>query len=155
VTELAGGTPFQYSFLDQTYDRVHRDVQRAGGLFSLFAGLAILVACLGLFGLATYTVQRRSKEIGIRKAMGATATQVVNLMFREFVFLIGIAFVIAVPIAYVAMNRWLSSFAYRTGVGVDLVAIAGVSALAIALVAVSAQAFRAARLDPATTLRDE
>ncbi|HHP7237846.1 ABC transporter permease [Longibacter sp.] len=154
-TEMAGGTPFQYTFLDQTYDRVHRDVQRAGGLFSLFAGLAILVACLGLFGLATYTVQRRSKEIGIRKAMGATATQVVNLMFREFVLLVGVAFLIAVPIAYVAMNRWLSSFAYRTGVGVDLVAIAGVSALAIALVAVSAQAFRAARLDPATTLRDE
>jgi len=155
-TSVAGaGAPFQYSFLDQTYDRLHRDVQEAGDLFSLFTILAVVVACLGLFGLATYTVQRREKEIGIRKALGATETQVVGLLSKEFVQLVGIAFVVASPLAYVAMQRWLDDFAYRTSLGVDLFLLAGGLAVGIALLTVSTQAFRAARLDPATTLRDE
>ncbi|PEN12523.1 hypothetical protein CRI94_13430 [Longibacter salinarum] len=152
---IAGGTPFQYTFLDQRYDRVHRDVQWASRLFTLFAALAILIACLGLFGLATYTVQRRAKEIGIRKAMGATAAQVVGMLSREFIQLVALAFFVALPISYFAMNELLSYYAYRTDIGVGLLVVAGAASLVIALLAVSTQAFRAARLNPATTLRDE
>ena len=154
--DVAGASvPFQYSFLDQTYDDIHRDVQRASTLFGLFAGLAVVVACLGLFGLATYTVQRRRKEIGIRKALGATAPQVVGLLSRQFLTLVGIGALIALPGAYWAMEQWLAGFAYRTTVGVGVlvggVALAG----AVAFVAISYHALQAARLDPATTLQDE
>ncbi len=153
--EFAGSAPFQHSFLDQTYDRLHRDVQRAGTLFSLFAGLAIVIACLGLFGLATYTVQRRTKEIGIRKALGATAGQVVALLSISFVQLVAIAAVVALPLAYLAMQRWLQDFAYRTSVGVDvLLGAAGLAAF-VALVTIGYHALRAARLSPALTLKDE
>jgi len=155
-TEIAAGSlPFQYSFVDQTYDRLHRDVQQAGTLFSLFAGLAILIACLGLFGLATYTVQRRRKEIGIRKALGATVAQVVGLVSKEFVLLVGLAAGIGLPVAYWAMQRWLQDFAYRTTVGADVLAGAALLAAVVAMVAIGYQALRAARLDPATTLKDE
>jgi putative ABC transport system permease protein len=154
-TDVAPTAPFQYSFVDQTYDRLHRDVQEAGTLFSLFAGLAILIACLGLFGLATYTVQRRRKEIGIRKALGATAGQVVGLVSKEFVQLVAVAAVLGLPVAYYAMRQWLQDFAYRTTVGADVLAGAAVLASAVALVAIGYQALQAARLDPATTLRDE
>jgi putative ABC transport system permease protein len=153
-SEVADSTPFGYNFLSGTYIQIHDDVQRAGGVFSLFAGLAILVACLGLFGLATYTVQQRAKEISIRKALGATALQVVQLLSRDFVALVGMAFVAALPVAYFAMNRWLADFAFRTRLGVDVFLLAGLIALGIALLTVSTQAFRAARLNPATTLKD-
>ena len=153
--EFAASTPFQYSFLDRTYDRLHRDVQRTGVLFSLFASLSIVIACLGLFGLAAYTVQRRRKEIGIRKALGATVSQVVGLVSKEFLQLVAIAAALALPIAYVGMQRWLQDFAYRTTVGVDVLLGAVVLSALIAAGTVSYQAVRAARLDPATTLRDE
>jgi putative ABC transport system permease protein len=151
---FAGATPFQYSFVDQTYDRLHRDVQQAGTLFSLFAGLAIVIACLGLFGLATYTVQRRRKEIGIRKALGATAAQVVGLLSKQFLTLVGVGAAIALPLAYWAMEQWLQGFAYRTTIGVG--AMGGAVALAggVALVTVGYHALRAARIDPTTTLKD-
>ena len=152
---VAGSAPFQYSFLDRTYDRLHRDVQRAGTLFSLFAGLAIVIACLGLFGLATYTVQRRKKEIGIRKALGATVVQVVGLVSKEFLKLVGIAAVVGLPAAYLGMRRWLQDFAYQTTVGADVLIGAVALSLLVAAVAVGYHAVRAARLDPATTLRDE
>jgi len=147
--------PFQYAFLDQTYDALHRDVQRAGTLFSLFGGLAVVIACLGLFGLATYTVQRRSKEIGVRKALGATASQIVGLLSKEFLQLVGIAGVIALPVAFVVMRQWLSDFAYRTSLGVDVFAGALLLATLIAFVAVGYHAYRASQLDPARTLKDE
>ena len=153
--DFAGAAPFQYQFLDQTYDRLHRDVQRAGTLFSLFAGLAIVIACLGLFGLATYTVQRRRKEIGIRKALGATASQIVVLLSKQFIQLVALAAVVALPLAYWAMQRWLQDFAYRTGVGVDTLLGATLIAGVVALLAIGYQAVRAARLNPAITLRDE
>ena len=154
--EVAGASvPFQYSFLDGTYDEIHRDVQRASTLFGLFAALAVVIACLGLFGLATYTVQRRRKEIGIRKALGATATQVVGLLSKQFLTLVGGGAGIALPLAYWAMEQWLQGFAYRTTVGVGVlvggVALAG----GVAFVAISYHALEAARLDPATTLWDE
>jgi putative ABC transport system permease protein len=154
--EVAGASvPFQYSFLDRTYDEIHRDVQRASTLFALFAGLAVVIACLGLFGLATYTVQRRRKEIGIRKALGATAAQVVGLLSKQFLTLVGIGAGIALPLAYWAMERWLQGFAYRTTVGAGVMGSAVVLAGIVAFVAISYHALQAARLNPATTLKDE
>jgi putative ABC transport system permease protein len=155
-TGMAGASaPFQYSFLDQTYDELHRDVQRAGTLFSLFAGLAVVIACLGLFGLATYTVQRRRKEIGIRKALGATVTQIVGLLSKQFLALVGAGALIALPVAYWGLERWLQDFAYRTSVGPGVLGSAAGLAALVALLAISYHALRAARLNPATTLQEE
>jgi putative ABC transport system permease protein len=154
-TEAAPQAAFQYAFLDQTYDRLHRDVQRAGTLFGVLAGLALVIACLGLFGLATYTVQRRSKEIGIRKALGATATQVVLMLSRQFLILVAVAGAVGLPVAYYAMQQWLQNFAYRITPGVGLLTVGLVGTIVIAFIAISYQALRAARLNPATTLRDE
>jgi putative ABC transport system permease protein len=154
--EVAGvSVPFQYSFLDQTYDEMHRDVQRASTLFGLFAGLAVVIACLGLFGLATYTVQRRRKEIGIRKALGATASQVVGLLSKQFLMLVGVGAAIALPLAYWGMEQWLEGFAYRTTVGPNVLVGSVTLAGAVAFATISYHALQAARLDPATTLTDE
>jgi putative ABC transport system permease protein len=150
-----GAGPFQYTFLDRSFDQLHRSTRQAGRLLGLFSGLAIFVACLGLFGLATYTVQRRTKEIGIRKAMGATASQVVGLVSKQFVGLVATAFVVAAPLVYVGMTRWLNGFAYRTDVGVGVLLGAGGAVLLVALLTVSVHALRAARTDPARALRSE
>jgi len=147
--------PLEYAFLDQTYAQVHDSIERTGALFRLFAGLAVLIACLGLFGLATYTVQRRTKEIGIRKAMGATAVQVVGLLSKEFIQLIGLAGAAALPVAYVVMDGWLANFAYRTPLGAGLFLGALALTALVAFLAMAPQAARAARLDPASTLKDE
>jgi putative ABC transport system permease protein len=152
---FAPGTPLSYDFLDARFDALHADTHRMARLFIIFAGLAIAIACFGLFGLATYTAQRRKKEVGIRKALGATATQIVHLLSVDFLKLVGVAFAVAAPLAYWAMQRWLQDFAYRTDIGVGLFLGAGALAFAIALLTVGTQALRAARLDPATTLRDE
>ena len=152
---FAPSTPLSYDVLDRRFQAMHADTQRMARLFVVFAGLAIAIACLGLFGLATYTVQRRRKEIGIRKALGATATQVIALFSKDFLRLVALAFVVAAPLAYWGMQRWLQDFAYRVDLGVGLFVGAGVLALGIAFLTVSTQALRAARLDPATTLRDE
>ncbi|MFB6271497.1 MAG: ABC transporter permease [Salinibacter sp.] len=154
-TEMGGARPFEYTFLDQSFDRLHRSTQRTGRLLGAFSGIAIVIACLGLFGLATYIVQRRTKEIGIRKALGATSTQIVGLVSKEFAALVGVAFVVAAPLAYVSMQQWLQTFAYRTSVGVGTLVVAGAAALLLTLLTVSVHALRAARTDPARTLRDE
>jgi putative ABC transport system permease protein len=147
--------PLPYAFLDQTYAALHRDVERAGRLFTVFAALAVLIACLGLFGLATYTAQRRTKEIGIRKAMGATTLQLTWLLNREVAVLVGIGFAVAAPVAYVSLRRWLEGFAYRIDLGAGVFVLAGVLALVVALGTVGVQAYRAACLDPTTALRAE
>ena len=154
-SDAAPQLPFQYRFLDQTYDHLHRHVQRAGTLFTLFAGLAVVIACLGLFGLATYSVQRRRKEIGIRKALGATAPQIVGLLSKQFLALVGVGTLIALPVAYWAMEQWLQGFAYRTTIGVGVVGGSIALAMVVAFGAISYHAQQAARTDPATTLRDE
>ena len=154
-SDLVPDEPFNYAFLDQTFAAQHRTVERARYLFSLFAGLALFIACLGLFGLATYTAKRRTKEIGIRKALGATSRQVVVLLTTGTVKLVSLAFVVGGPLAYWGMQRWLDDFAYRFDLGVGIFLLAGTITLAIALLTVGTQALRAAQLDPATTLRDE
>ena len=153
--ELNPQNPFQYTFLDQTYGELHRDTQRTGQLFTLFAGLAVVIACLGLFGLATYTAQRRTKEIGIRKALGATVPQIALLLNREFAALVGIGFVVAAPLAYLGMRRWLADFAYRIELGPWVFLGAGALAFIVALATVGVQAIRAARLNPTTALHSD
>ena len=147
--------PFEYSFLDQRFEQVYRAERRTARVFTIFAGLAIFIACLGLLGLSAYAAKQREKEIGIRKTLGATATNIVALLSKEFLLLVGIACVIAAPVAYVGMERWLRDFAYRVDVSPWLFVGASVLAALIAFLTISYQAFRAARTDPAQTLRDE
>jgi len=153
--EFLPGRPFTYSFLDQQIEAQYRSEQRLATLFGLFAGLAILVAGLGLLGLAAYTVRRRTREIGIRKALGATATNVVTLLSTEFVQLVGLAVLIGLPGAYLALRRWLENFAYRVELGAGVFVLTGLVVLLVAVLTAGTQALRAARTDPATTLRDE
>jgi putative ABC transport system permease protein len=147
--------PFEASFLDQTFADLYAQDRRFGRLFGVFGGLAILVAGLGLFGLATHTVQQRTKEIGIRKVLGATAASLVALLARDFARLVALAFLVGGPVAYLGMRRWLDGFAYRVDLGPGVFALAGAVALAVALATVGTQAYRAARADPVSAIRDE
>jgi putative ABC transport system permease protein len=155
---LAGLAPedeFDYRFFDEEFDAMYRSEERLGQVVTAFAGIAILIACLGLFALAAHTAGRRRKEIGIRKVLGATRTNIVALLSREFLLLVALASVVGAPVAYLAMDRWLRDFAYR--IDLSPVFFLGASALAmtIALATISVQALRAARTDPAATLRHE
>ncbi|MEM1093071.1 MAG: ABC transporter permease [Bacteroidota bacterium] len=145
--------PFDYSFLSDDFAAMYRAEQRLGQLFIVFAMLAVCIACLGLFGLTAYIVQQRTKEIGIRKVLGATAADLLGLLSRDFVVLVLIAFVIAGPLAYAAMQRWLSDFAYRTELGAGVFLIALGLALGIALLTVSLHLFKAIRANPVESLR--
>jgi putative ABC transport system permease protein len=129
--------------------------QRTGRIILSFAVLTILVACLGLFGLATFTAEQRTKEIGIRKVLGASVASVVGLLARDFMRLVVIAFVIAVPIAWYAMHQWLQNFSFRIDIGWWYFATAGVLALGVALLPVGYQAIKAALANPANLLRSE
>jgi len=153
--KVAPDTPFEFQFLDAHIDQLYRQEQRTARIFSGFAGLALLLACLGLFGLTAYTAERRTQEIGIRKALGASARQVVLLLSKEFVALVAAACVLAAPVAYWGMQRWLEDFAYRVDLSPALFAGGAVAALLLALAAASTQALRAARTDPAKALRSE
>ncbi|MBC7920233.1 MAG: ABC transporter permease [Ferruginibacter sp.] len=147
--------PFEYAFLDERFNRLYRDDQRTGQLFNYFAAIAILISCLGLFGLATFTAEQRTKEIGIRKVLGASVRNIVAMLSKEFVALVVVAVVIAFPLAGWAMRAWLENYAYRVALGWPAFALAGLSALAIALLTVSYQAIRAAVANPVQSLRNE
>ncbi|MGB3541653.1 ABC transporter permease, partial [Rubrivirga sp.] len=140
--QFASHRPFAYRFLDDVYDGLYRSEQRLGDIVSLFAGLAILVACLGLFGLAAFTAQQRTKEIGVRKVLGATVPNLVALLTKDFVALVGVAFAISVPLAWVGMSRWLDGFAYHVTLGPAPFLAAGALLVVVALATVSAQALR-------------
>lgn len=155
LDELVPGSIFRYVFLDDAFDQLYRQEDRLSRVFGLFAGLAVLVACLGLFGLAAYTTERRRKEVGVRKVLGATVGGIVVLLSKEFARLVLVAFVVAVPLAYFVMSRWLEGFAYRIALGPGVFLLAGAVALLIALLTVSAHAFRAATTDPTQALRSE
>ena len=146
---------FDYFFLDARYNEQYRAERRLGTLFGLFAGLAILIACLGLFGLAAYVTAQRTKEIGVRKVLGASVTSIVALLSKDFLGLVAVAFVIAVPVAWWAMRRWLEGFASRVDLGLGVFLLAGALALVIALATVSYHALRAATADPVKSLRYE
>ena len=153
--EIAPNKPFDYFFLDDDYDKLYRTEEQIGTLFGLFSILAIFVASLGLFGLASFTAQRRIKEIGIRKVLGASVSNLVLMLSKEFAILVGIANLIAWPIAYYAMNRWLQDFAYRIDLGIWAFVLSGFLALFIALTTVSYQAWKVARTNPVDALRYE
>ncbi|SEL53785.1 ABC transporter permease [Parapedobacter koreensis] len=153
--EFAPEQPIRFTFLDESFATMYGDVQRIGMIFTCFATLAILIACLGLFGLAAFITEQRTKEIGIRKVLGATVTGIVGLLSRDFVRLVAIAIVIATPIAWWAMNQWLEDFAYRIDIQWWIFAVAGLAAVMIALLTVSWQAIRAAVANPVESLRDE
>ena len=152
---FAGDQPFAPRFLDDVYDRLYRSDQQLGRIVSVFAGLAIAVACLGLFGLAAFTAQQRRKEIGVRKVLGASVPHLVGLLTRDFVALVCVAFWLAVPLAWLGIARWLDGFAYHVDLGIaPFVAAAGLL-LVVALATVGGQALRAATADPVRALRSE
>jgi len=146
---------FEYRFLDEDYNNLYKAEERTAQIFTLFAGQAILLACLGLFALSAFTTVQRTKEIGIRKVLGATVTQLMVLLSREFLILVAIAIIIAIPLAWLAGNSWLADFAYRISIGSWMFALASGIALLIALMAVSLQTIRAAKANPAKSLRSE
>ena len=153
--EVVSNRPFDYFFLDDDYDKLYRAEKQIGTLFGLFSILAIFVASLGLFGLASFTAQLRIKEIGIRKVLGASISNLVLMLSKEFALLVGIANLIAWPIAYYAMNRWLQDFAYRIDLEIWAFVLSGFLALFIALTTVSYQAWKVARTNPVDALRYE
>lgn len=147
--------PIDYAFLDELYNQTYEAEQKTGTILNIFAILTILVACLGLFGLATYTAQQRAKEIGIRKVLGASVSQVTTMLSKEFVKLVVIACIIAFPLSYWAMNKWLQDFAYRITIVWWVFALAGFAAIIIAIVTISFQAIKAALANPVKSLRTE
>ena len=153
--EIAPNKPFDYFFLDDDYDKLYRAEEQIGTLFGLFSILAIFVASLGLFGLASFTAQLRIKEIGIRKVLGASVSNLVLMLSKEFALLVGLANLIAWPIAYYAMHRWLQDFAYRIDLNIWAFVLSGFLALFIALTTVSYQAWKVARTNPVDALRYE
>jgi putative ABC transport system permease protein len=155
LSGLAPGAALEYQFLDDEFEAMYRSEERLSQIFTAFAGLAIFIACLGLLGLAAYAAQRRTKEIGIRKAMGASLAHILGLLSKEFAALVAVALALGMPVAYWGMERWLDDFAYRTEVGVWTLIGAAALALTVAGLTVSYHALRAARTDPATALRQE
>jgi putative ABC transport system permease protein len=151
---IAPNEHFDYSFMDADFDALYRTEQRMGQLFILFTGLAIAIACLGLFGLAAYAAEQRNREIGIRKVLGASITAIVTMLSKDFVRLVIISFAIAAPLAWLTMNKWLQGFAYRQNIQWWVVMLAGSGAVFIALATISLQSFRAAAANPVESLRD-
>jgi len=149
------GVPFSYTFMDNDFDKMYHAEQQTGQIFITFAVFAILIACLGLFGLVTYAAEQRTKEIGIRKVLGARVSSIVSLLSKDFAILVGIAALIAFPAAWWAMYKWLETFAYRTEISWWIFLVAGAVALAIALLTVSIQTIRAALANPVKSLRSE
>lgn len=153
--KLAPGHPFQYSFMDESFGRMYASEQRLGKIFGGFAGLAIVIACLGLFALTAFTAEQRTKEIGIRKVLGASVASIVFLLSREFGKLILIAFVLSVPLAWYAVTWWLKNYIYKVEVGIYVYLIAGFSAFIIAWITMGYQSIKAATANPVNSLRSE
>ncbi|MCG8607534.1 FtsX-like permease family protein, partial [bacterium] len=151
--EVVPNRPFEYQFLDSVFEEMYRKEQKLSEMFNYFAALAIFVGCLGLFGLASYTAEQRTKEIGIRKVLGASPSKIVLMLSKELVTLIALAFMIASPVAYYAMNRWLQEFVYKVNLDLLTFIWSGALALVIALLTISYQALKAALANPVDALR--
>ena len=147
--------PFSVTFMDDRIGKMYRTDNRLGQILNIFSFTAIFIACLGLFGLAAFTAERRTKEIGIRKVIGASVSSIFFLLSREFVKLMMIAFILAYPIAYFSMNRWLQGFAYRTHIGVAVFLLSALSAFITVLLTISYQSIKAATANPVDSLRYE
>jgi putative ABC transport system permease protein len=153
--KFAPDQPIRYTFLDERFRAMYADVQQQGGIFTSFAVLAIIIACLGLFALSAFMAQQRTKEVSIRKVLGATISQLVTMMSRDFVILVLIAFVIATPVAWWGMQQWLQNFIFRIELQWWVFALAGLLVLAIALATISFQAVKTAIMNPVKGLRAE
>lgn len=153
--QLAGNFQFTYSFMDEDFEAIYRAEQRMKRIFVSFSVLAIVIACLGLFGLTAYAAEQRNKEIAIRKVIGAGTGSIINLMSSDFIKLVGISILIASPLGWFAMNKWLQDFAYRTNIGPSIFLLAGILALVIAAITISFQTIRAALANPVKSLRTE
>jgi putative ABC transport system permease protein len=154
-TASGAEAPFAYSFLDQRFKDSIKAEQNIGDILGVFAGLTIFVACLGLFGLATFTAEQRTKEIGIRKVLGADTATIVSLLSKDFLRLVAMAFLVAAPVAWLLMNRWLQDFAYRISIGWWIFALAAGLTLVITLLTISLRAVKAALANPVDSLRSE
>jgi putative ABC transport system permease protein len=152
---MAPGQPFSYRFMDDDFDSVYRAEQRVGQIFITFAVISIIIGCLGLFGLSAYTAERRTKEIGVRKVLGASVSNIVTLLSADFLKLILLAILIGSPIAWYGMKRWLSEFAYRIDISWWMFVVAGLLAIFIALLTVSFQSIKAALRNPVKSLKTE
>jgi putative ABC transport system permease protein len=152
---IAGDQDFEYRFLDDSLNTMYREEQRLSTIVKYASGLSIFVACMGLFGLATLVVTRRTKEIGIRKVLGADVSNIVGLLSKEFLIMVGIAALVSFPIAWFALHKWLEDFAYRISISWWVFVVAGLVALVIALLTVSFQAIKAAIANPVKSLRTE
>jgi len=152
---LAPAYPFAYKFIDEEYDRKFASEERIGNLINAFALLTVFISCLGLFGLAAYTAERRTKEIGVRKVLGANMASIVLMLSKEYVYLIGVASLLAAPVAWYFLHGWLQNYAYRIEIPWWIFILSGVLALAVALLTVSFQSLRAALMNPVKSLRSE
>jgi putative ABC transport system permease protein len=155
LKELAPDFPLEYTFLDEDIDRLYKEDRRIGSLVLYGAALAVMIACLGLFGLASFTAEQRTKEIGVRKILGSSPWQIVLLLTKEFSLWVLLANLFAWPMGYIAVNAWLKNFAYRIDVGVVLFLLTGLATLAVALVSVGFQSLKAAQANPVESLRYE
>ena len=153
--DFVDNMPFEYSFLDEDYDNLYSNEKQTRKLFTIFTILAIFIACLGLFGLASFIADRKTREIGIRKVFGASIAGIVGLLNRNFTYWILISSILACPLAWFAMKKWLENFAYRTSLSWWMFVLASVLALVVAWLVVSLQTFRAARKNPAESLKYE
>lgn len=147
--------PFTYSFVDEDYDALYKTEQRTGVLFNIFAVVAILISCLGLFGLAAFTAQVKTKEIGIRKVLGATVANIIQLLAKDFISLVFISLVIAIPVGWWAMNSWLQDFVYRISISWWTFLVAGMMAIMITVITVGMHALKAALANPVKSLKEE
>jgi putative ABC transport system permease protein len=154
-TELSPDIPFEFQFLNEKYDAMYKEEDKFNLLIGYFSIIAILIACLGLFGLVSFSAERRNKEIGIRKINGARISEILILLNKDFVLRVSIAFIIAIPIACYAMHKWLQSYAYKTEIAWWIFALAGIVSLGIALLTVSLQSWRAATRNPIDALKYE
>jgi ABC-type antimicrobial peptide transport system permease subunit len=153
--EVYGNTPFSYGFVDQDLDHLYSSETRMGSIFNIFSILSIAISCLGLFGLATFSTQRRAKEIGVRKVLGASQAGIVLLLTKEFLQLVALSLLIAFPIAWYAMHRWLREFVYRIDIDAWIFVAAGAAALAVAFLTVGYQTIRTAMANPVNALKSE
>ena len=153
--ELVPDRPFRYEFLQDNLNRGYEEEQRSAKMFTIFSSLAVVIACVGLFGLSAYTASRRTKEIGIRKVLGATVGGVVMLLSKDFTKLVAIAFVLASPLAWWMMDQWLNGFAYKITMGATPFILAGITALAVAWLTISYQSVKAAIANPVRSLKSE
>jgi ABC-type antimicrobial peptide transport system permease subunit len=146
---------YEYRFLDDKIESFYKQENQLSQLYKIFAGIAIFLSCLGLYGLASFMAVQRIKEVGVRKVLGATAANIVYLFSKEFIILIAIAFAIATPLAWYSMHQWLQDYAYRIDISWWIFLVGGIAAIVIALATISFQAIKAAIANPVKSLRTE